>query len=296
MHPGECVGLLGPSGAGKSTLLRCLSGTQEISRGELLYQGQSFSAHRATLRPQIGLVPQDDIVHLSLTPDQELSFASRLRLPDLPEKERQARVEGLLQVLEIAAVRHTRIRRLSGGQRKRVSIAVELLSQPQVLFLDEPTSGLDPALEEKTMQLFQGLSREGRTVLLTTHVMESLDVLDKILILVQGRMVFFGPPELALEMFQARSFSKIYTQIAQANPAELERRFRQSSLYQEFVRQARPSPRASSPRATPTPSGPRSKGAPALSPSPAPGSRPPGPAESDDLDQELEALKRELEA
>jgi ABC-type multidrug transport system ATPase subunit len=145
------------------------------------------------------------------------------------------RVDETIRTLGLEEQRKTRIKRLSGGQRKRVSLGIELLTSPPLLFLDEPTSGLDPGLEERMMKLFHSLAKEGRTVIVTTHIMESLQLLDLVALLVKGNLVFCGPPQQALKAFQVGDFSDIYAKLEQYNPAALAKQFRQSALYKKYV-------------------------------------------------------------
>lgn len=224
---GEFVGILGPSGCGKSTLLRALSGQQKLSGGKVFLDQKELRDTR-----QLGFVPQDDIVHTSLTVEKALQYSARLRLPDA---EIGPAVEEVITQLELGERRKTRIERLSGGQRKRVSIGVELLTKPQVLFLDEPTAGLDPALEEQFMDLCRQLARQQRTVLMTTHVMQSLDRLDLVMVMCAGRLVYFGPPGQVAGHFGVGHLNDIYRQLSAAAAEGLAARYAGSSLALHYV-------------------------------------------------------------
>ncbi len=296
VRPGECVAILGPSGAGKSTLLKLLQGVYTHEDAAIRYQGLALSENRETLRRQLGYVPQDDIVHPSLSPGHELSYAARLRLPDLDPKRRDKRIRETLKVLELDHVATTRTSRLSGGQRKRVSIGVELLAKPPVLLLDEPTSGLDPALEQKMMALLSSIAKEGRTVLVTTHVMESLAEVDLVLILMKGHLIFYGPPATALNHFGAASFSRIYSKLESNSPKKWAELYRGTTLYPKYVTDrlqepvsSEPSnhsePVASPPEAPPAPENPKVSE-----------TNSPKVAKKDleDLDAEIAALKEEM--
>jgi len=234
--PGECIGLLGPSGAGKSTLLKTLVGYLTPSRGTVQYDGQQLADVYDRIKADLGYVPQDDLVHPSLTPAAELTFAAQLRMPPATDEGTiDRRVRHVLKLMELHERADTRIRSLSGGQRKRVSMGVELLTEPPVLFLDEPTSGLDPALEEKMMHLFRTLASQGRTVLLTTHIMESLDTLDLVALLHRGRMAFFGPPAEAMTYFGVTTFTDVYKRLEGRQAGEWEAAFKGSTLYGKYV-------------------------------------------------------------
>ncbi|WP_310599689.1 FHA domain-containing protein [Desulfobulbus sp.] len=200
--PGELVGIIGPSGAGKTTLLTALCGAARPDRGQVLLDGTDLDTAAAMFRNAIGYVPQDDILHPELSVEASLDYIARLRLsPDLAPGQRADIVTGAIETLGLEPVRRTPICRLSGGQRKRVSIGAELLVRPGLLFLDEPTSGLDPCTEERLMRHFRRMADQGTTVVVTTHVLANLDLLDKVAVLAQGRLAFFGPPAEALVFF-----------------------------------------------------------------------------------------------
>lgn len=204
LEPGEFVGILGPSGAGKSTLLKALNGYLPPSSGTVLLNETPLYETYQMFRHSIGYVPQDDILHNELSVEKSLQYVARLRLPsDLGDVERNNIVESTIETLGLSHVRDQSIMELSGGQRKRVSIGAELLTKPSILFLDEPTAGLDPSVEERIMHHFKKMTHNGTTILITTHILYSLDMLDRVIILSQGKLVFFGKPDEALEFFAA---------------------------------------------------------------------------------------------
>jgi ABC-type multidrug transport system ATPase subunit len=197
---GEFIGVLGGSGQGKSTLLNALCGINPPTSGEVRIGGVPLS-DRARLREiGIGFVPQDDIVHKELLVREAISFSARLRLR-LPRHQIDALVDRVIARLGLTARAHQRIADLSGGQRKRVSIAIELLAKPSVLFLDEPSSGLDPATEEGLMTLLQSLTLTKLTVICTTHVLQKAYLFDRILFVQGGKLVFAGHPDEARRHF-----------------------------------------------------------------------------------------------
>ncbi len=212
IRPGEFVALVGASGAGKSTLLNSLLGLRRPSSGQVLYNGLDSTLAMDLFRSLLGYVPQDDIVHRDLEVEEALRFSARMRLPaDTDDREIQRRTDFVLATMGLGHRRHNRIGTLSGGERKRVSVGVELLTEPGVLFMDEPTSGLDPGMEKKTMRLLARLARGGRTVILITHATQNILLCDQVAFLAPGgRLAFFGPPARALEFFGVEDFADIY--------------------------------------------------------------------------------------
>jgi len=209
-EPGEFIGILGPSGAGKTSLLTALNGFTRPSRGQVLYNEIPLDTASAMLRNTIGYVPQDDILHPELSVADSLDYIARLRLsPDMDPVQRNGIVNGTIETLGLSQVRRTPLHQLSGGQRKRVSIGAELLVRPSILFLDEPTSGLDPSTEDRLMRHFRSMAHNGTTVVITTHVLYNLALLDKVVILSQGQLVFFGTPDEALKHFSGASAARI---------------------------------------------------------------------------------------
>ncbi|MDB4927600.1 MAG: modulated efflux pump with fused ATPase and integral rane subunit, partial [Myxococcaceae bacterium] len=216
IDPREFVALVGGSGAGKSTLMMALSGYQPAERGELRVNGDDYYRNFDAYRAILGYVPQDDIIHRMLPVERALAYAARLKLPaDTLDAEVAARVDHVLAAVEMTAHRDKLVEHLSGGQRKRVSIASELLNDPSLLFLDEPTSGLDPGLEKKMMFTLRRLADSGRTVVLVTHATANITQCDHVAFMAAGRLVYFGPPAEALGFFKVTSgdFADIYTKL-----------------------------------------------------------------------------------
>jgi len=214
IQPNEFVGLLGPSGAGKSTLMDSMNGMRPATSGYVLINNLDLYRHLDSLKQSIGYVPQDDIIHRELTVYRTLYYVARLRLSrDVSTREIDQIVNEVMDVTGLSERRDVPVGQLSGGQRKRVSIAVELITKPSVIFLDEPTSGLDPATEEKIMKLFRQIAESGRTVVLTTHAMENVKLFDKIVVLMRGKLVFYGAPQEALAHVKADSFKDLYDKL-----------------------------------------------------------------------------------
>lgn len=240
--PRKFVALVGGSGAGKSTLLDALNGLRPAQEGMVLYNGQDYYRNLAAFSTQLGYVPQDDIIHRDLSVERALYYAARLRLPsDFTEAQIQERINEVLEDVEMKARRHLLVSKLSGGQRKRVSIALELLANPSVFFLDEPTSGLDPGLDRKMMLLMRRLADRGRTIVLVTHATNNINACDYVCFLCQGgRLAYFGPPNEAKAYFGKTDFAEIYSALEPTDenpniPAEAEARFKQSPDFQKYV-------------------------------------------------------------
>ena len=193
--PGTLTAVIGPSGAGKSTLVKLIGGAMPRSAGVVAFDGHDVHAEYASMRSRIGMVPQDDVVHRQLTVKQALNFAAELRLPpDTTADDRRQVVQRVLDELELAAHKDTRVDKLSGGQRKRASVAMELLTGPSLLILDEPTSGLDPALDRQVMTMLRRLADAGRVVIVVTHSLTYVGMCDQILLLAPGGKTAFADP------------------------------------------------------------------------------------------------------
>ncbi len=241
VKPKELIGLLGPSGAGKTTLMNALNGFVKPTSGKVLYNGVDLYHNLDALKLSIGFVPQEDIMHRQLSVRRCLYYAARLRLPDdISDDEINRRVEEMLDTLKLDPQRWDNpVATLSGGQRKRVSLGIELLPKPGVLFLDEPTAGLDPRTETLMMMLFRQLANQGSTIVITTHLLGSFGVLDKVVVLVQGRLAYYGPGTKFLDYFKAESPPDVYDDLTDNNTVpyalELKKRFQEAQLYQDLV-------------------------------------------------------------
>jgi ABC transport system ATP-binding/permease protein len=215
VKPGELVALAGGSGAGKTTLLETLAGLRPPSSGQVRHDGV-IRGTRASMDARIGYVPQDDIIHLEMPLRRTLRYAARLRLPaGTSAAEADRVVEETMRDLDLADRAEVPVRALSGGQRKRASIAVELLTRPSLFFLDEPTSGLDPSTAADVMRLLRGLSRRGVTVVVTTHEPTDIDKCDRVVFLARdGHLAFAGSPTVARRYFDVRDLDEIYDKLA----------------------------------------------------------------------------------
>jgi ABC-type multidrug transport system ATPase subunit/pSer/pThr/pTyr-binding forkhead associated (FHA) protein len=228
---GSVTAVIGPSGAGKSTLMGALTGLRPAGEGNVIWAGRDLYAEYDQLRFLVGLVPQEDIIHRQLTVARALRFAARLRLP--PDIDREIRIDEVLGEVGLTAQKDQRIDSLSGGQLKRTSIALELLTAPRLLFLDEPTSGLDPGLDRQVMVELRALADAGRVVVVVTHSVLALDVCDRVLVLAPGgRVAFFGPPAMLLPFFGVQDYPAAFD--ALKDPAWVQR-YAQSSTRAAFV-------------------------------------------------------------
>jgi ABC-type multidrug transport system ATPase subunit/pSer/pThr/pTyr-binding forkhead associated (FHA) protein len=235
---GDFLAVLGPTGAGKTTLLRALTGNHPADRGSVLYNGRDVYAAYAELRNRIGYVPQDDILHPQLTVRSALGYAARLRFPpDVSAADRRHRVDEVMAELGLTERANLQVAKLSGGQRKRTSVAIELLTKPSLLFLDEPTSGLDPGYEKSVMELLRNLADGGRTVITVTHSIQSLDLCDRILFLAPGgQTAYFGPSGSALQFFGLGQYAEVFQHLDRAEPNSAKEAFAGSTDYLQYVR------------------------------------------------------------
>ncbi|MEV0272500.1 ATP-binding cassette domain-containing protein [Hamadaea sp. NPDC050747] len=236
LQQGTLLGIIGPSGCGKSTLVKAMTGFQKPSRGELLYDGRDLYEHYSELRHRIGMVPQDDVLHRQLTVQRALRFSASLRFADdVPRRQRKQRVADVLELLGLRERARQRIDTLSGGQRKRTSVALELLTEPSLLALDEPTSGLDPALDKEVMRELRLLADRGRTVVVVTHSVLHLDICDRVLVMCMGgHMGYFGPPDEVLPFFGAEDYADVFHKVTN-EPRRWSQEFRNSEVYRRYV-------------------------------------------------------------
>jgi ABC-type multidrug transport system ATPase subunit len=229
---------VGPSGAGKSTLLGALNGLRPAHEGHVYYGGRDLYLAYDELRHRIGYVPQDDILHPTLTVRRALTYAAELRFgPDVSRVERDRRVDEVMEELELVERADLQTNRLSGGQRKRVSIAMELLTRPNILFLDEPTSGLDPGMEKHVMELLRQLANGDRTVIVVTHSVQSLHVCDRLLFLAHGGQVaFYGPPQEALGFFDHDNFADVFADLQNTELDNWRQKLSEKGIYERYIR------------------------------------------------------------
>lgn len=251
IEPREMVVVVGQSGSGKTTLMNAFSGFYPASEGEVVVNGVNIYRNFDEIRQHIGYVPQQDIIHKELTIWEALDYAARLRMPpDTSRAERHARIQQTLKDLDLAHRKDVPIAQLSGGQQKRASIGVELLTQPGLFFLDEPTSGLDPGTETGFMRMLRRLADRGRTIIIVTHTTKNVTLADKVIFMARGGyLAFYGPPAEALSYFdkyrseadrllEPISFDEIYTLLddeSNGTPADWGLRFKQHKAYRQYI-------------------------------------------------------------
>ncbi|MBS9534076.1 ATP-binding cassette domain-containing protein [Mycobacterium sp. M1] len=242
-RPGSLTAIIGGSGAGKTTLSRLIAGYTKPTSGSITFEGHNIHTEYAILRSRIGMVPQDDVVHRQLTVNQALGYAAELRLPpDTSKADRDHTVAQVLEELDLTKHADTRVDKLSGGQRKRASVALELLTGPSLLLLDEPTSGLDPALDRQVMLMLRQLADAGRVVMVVTHSVSYLDVCDQILLVAPGgKTAFCGPPKEVFGAMGADNYADIFANVG-ADPDEANRRFLARDGNHKAAAQIPPSP------------------------------------------------------
>jgi ABC-type multidrug transport system ATPase subunit/pSer/pThr/pTyr-binding forkhead associated (FHA) protein len=209
------IAIMGPSGCGKSTLLKSLNGDSPPTKGKVYLFNQELSKNWQYLKTQVGYVPQDDIVHQQLTVNQSLFYTAKLRLENISDLDIDNKINEVLTDLNILDKKNNLISNLSGGQRKRVSIAVELMTDPLIMFLDEPTSPLDPQTVEDFLGILRKLSEKGTTVLMVTHKPEDLEYMDEVIFMAEGgNLVYHGDTKKYKDYFNVKTAVSVFSQIS----------------------------------------------------------------------------------
>ena len=233
--PGSLTAIIGPSGAGKSTLLNLIAGQLKPNKGKVLFSGKNLEEYRKIYGQRIGFVPQSDILHTQLSTRKALEYGAALRLPSDTSKEEQGkRVQEVLDKLELSQRANLKISKLSGGQRKRASIGLELLTSPDILLLDEPTSGLDPGLDAHVMEILRALADDGQTVILVTHSVDNLHYCDNVILMASGgHVAYSGPASTVFSSLKRKNWSEVFKFLASPEALLLsqpERNLNQSSI------------------------------------------------------------------
>jgi ABC-type multidrug transport system ATPase subunit len=212
---GHFMAIVGPSGCGKTTLLKTIAGLNPESSGGLFWEGRNLSEDGDFLPSEIGYVPQFSIAYEPLTVDESVEAATRLRVRCRTTAELDERIDRVLEETGLTSISDRTVKVLSGGQRRRLGLAMELVSDPKILLCDEVTSGLDPRSEREIVRLLHDLSRkDGRIVLSVTHSLAHLELYDSILVLHEGTLAFHGPPERLTHYFSVKDSEEVYPRLA----------------------------------------------------------------------------------
>jgi ABC-type multidrug transport system ATPase subunit/ABC-type multidrug transport system permease subunit len=212
---GHFMAIVGPSGCGKTSLLKTIAGLNPESSGDLFWEGRNLSKDRDFTPTEIGYVPQFSIAYDTLTVDESIEAATRLRVGDADAEAIGSRIDKALEETGLVEIGDRRVKVLSGGQMRRLGLAMELVSDPKILLCDEVTSGLDPCSEREIVHLLRDLSRkDGRIVLSVTHSLAHLELYDSILVLHEGRVAYHGPPDQLTHYFSAASAEEVYLRLA----------------------------------------------------------------------------------
>lgn len=212
---GHFMAIVGPSGCGKTTLLKTIAGLNPESAGALIWDGRDLSKEGDFSPSEIGYVPQFSIAYDPLTVDESVEAATRLRVRSKSNSELDGRIDRVLEETGLTPIADRPVKVLSGGQKRRLGLAMELVSDPKLLLCDEVTSGLDPRSEREIVRLLHDLSRkDGRIVLSVTHSLAHLELYDSILVLHEGRVAYHGPPEQLTHYFSVKDTEEVYPRLA----------------------------------------------------------------------------------
>ena len=211
IEPGEFIAIVGCSGAGKTTLMNILSGYSKPSKGNIYVGGLNILEEEEYFKGRIAYVPQEEILDQTLTLYKSLEYSLKLRIKGISRKESKKTIHHVLKILELSHVKNTMIKNLSGGEKKRASIATEMLSDPNLFLLDEPTSGLDANIEKKIMRKLREIADTGKTIVITAHTVSNLNLCDKVLFMgTNGRICYYGPYQDIFKYFGVEEFVDIY--------------------------------------------------------------------------------------
>ena len=218
---GHFMAIVGPSGCGKSTLLKLIAGINQESSGSIFWNGRNLSEEGDLEHAEIGYVPQFSIAYEALTVEENIESAIGLRAETENREAFHQLVDTVLASTGLDSLRDRSVKVLSGGQRRRLSLALELVTDPVLLLCDEVTSGLDPKSEQEIVHLMHQLSRnEHRLVVNVTHSLASLELYDSVLVLDAGRVVYHGPPRALEHYFSVEKAEDVYPQLAKRQPGE----------------------------------------------------------------------------
>ena len=211
VNSGEFIAIVGCSGAGKTTLMNILSGYSRPSKGKVYIEGLDLLKEEEYFKGKIAYVPQEEILDQTLTLYKSLEYSLKLRIKDISKQDVKKTINHILNILELSSVKNSLIKNLSGGEKKRASIATEMLSNPNLFLLDEPTSGLDANIEKKIMIKLREIANTGKTIIITAHTVSNLNLCDKIIFMgTNGRVCYYGPYNDIFKYFNVKEFVEIY--------------------------------------------------------------------------------------
>ena len=201
--PGEAFGFLGPNGAGKTSTMKMIASISPVTSGHLRVFGLDPKTHGAAIRARLGVVPQEDNLDTELTVEENLFIYGRYF--DLPRQEIRDRIDQLLDFAQLSDRKKSKVDPLSGGMKRRLTIARGLINRPDLVILDEPTTGLDPQARHLLWDRLYRLKREGATLLITTHYMDEAEQLcDRLVIMDKGKIVGAGSPQRLIQEHSTR--------------------------------------------------------------------------------------------
>ena len=208
---GECFGVLGPNGAGKTSTIRMICCVSPVTSGQLRVLSMDPAADGRRIKARLGVVPQDDNLDTDLTVAENLRAYARYF--DVPAAEARARADEVLKLMALTEKANEKIDNLSGGMKRRLTVARALMSKPELLILDEPTTGLDPQARQLFWQKLRQLKREGMTMLLTTHYMEeAAQLCDRVIIMDGSRIIARGTPKELIQRIIGREVIEVHFQ------------------------------------------------------------------------------------
>ncbi|MCX8725074.1 ABC transporter ATP-binding protein [Lactobacillus sp. B4007] len=214
--PKEIVGLIGPSGAGKSTTIKTMLGMEKVDSGETLVLGTQMPNRQ--ILSQIGYMAQSDALYETLSAKENLQFFGKMKGVSGTELEHE--IAYTADVVELTADLNKRVANYSGGMKRRLSLAIALLGQPELLVLDEPTVGIDPSLRRKIWHELKLIRDQGRSVLITTHVMDEAELTDRVALLLNGKIIAFAEPKKLEEQYQVDSIEDVFLKAESEEAAE----------------------------------------------------------------------------
>ncbi len=244
VYPGEFVGLIGSAGCGKSSLMMLMNGMVRPTYGSVYVNSLPLHSNFDSFKGLFGYVPQDDIIHRELRVRECFYYNAKLRFPSVTtDTEINGQVDSIIKSLELTDVTETLIgspekKGISGGQRKRVNLGQELLTEPLILFLDEPTTGLDPRRDKEVMKTLQKISQTGKIVLIVTHQIteHNFNLFTHLVVLARGgKLAYFGPADEAKDYFHVSNPAEIFDKLEAEEPSIWKEKYLKSEYQQDYI-------------------------------------------------------------